>query len=134
MFRVTLPVSLKFAFPVVSVRFRRAATSLAVVLMPETTVNKDYFSMARQNQIGATGQRANMKSVTVPVPVNYPPHDKLGLSISVPNKSHLFAALCGRECVYHAQTFAWSKAGVSTCLSTHSITGTHTASPKPYIC
>jgi len=69
--------------------------------MPETTVNKDYLSMAGQNQVRTTGQRANVESEAVAVSVYEPSYNQFGLCVSVPNKSHLLASLCGRERVCH---------------------------------
>ena len=38
---------------------------MGVVTVPETTMNKDHLAAARESQVGMSGKRARMKSVSV---------------------------------------------------------------------
>ena len=56
--------------------------------MPEAAMNEDDATSARQNEVRSSGQRSNMKPITVAKGVQQPPNYKLRFRVPAPNTSH----------------------------------------------
>lgn len=69
--------------------------------MPEAAVNEDDASPAGKNDVGASGQRANVKAEPVSESVQKASDDTLRARVATANSLHYGAAFLGRERVSH---------------------------------
>jgi hypothetical protein len=79
-----------FRQPVISVALRhsRELAFRVTVAVPETSMHKDYLSMARQNNIGPSRQVLPVESKSIAKLVDEPPNNQLRTRVGASNQAH----------------------------------------------
>jgi len=68
--------------------------------MPKASMNKYQFSFDRENQVWATRQRADVKTITIPQPMNEPPDDHFRTGVLAANRLHRRTAVRSAEVIH----------------------------------
>jgi hypothetical protein len=70
------------------------------MLMPETSVHKDHFAAARENNIWPAGKNFPMQPESVPQSVNQPADGKLWGCIDTADTPHICTSLCRADFIH----------------------------------
>jgi hypothetical protein len=90
---IAFDIALQLPRPVVCVCGWLAVTALALVLVPEATMNEDDFAEAWKHKVGRSRQVGPVKAVSESHAVNQSAHLHFRCSIFGPNARHRLAAL-----------------------------------------
>jgi len=90
---VSVHIPLPLLLPEFRIRGGPDPPILTSVLVPETAMDKDYFPVARQYEIGRTRQGTLVQTESVSHTVDHPPHDELRFRILATNPRHAVSAL-----------------------------------------
>jgi hypothetical protein len=74
---------------------------VTLVAVPEASVYQDDGTVAREHNVGLSGQTAGVKSVTEAAPVQSMPDRNFGASVGTPNAGHHPAPYTGIDDVSH---------------------------------
>jgi len=86
---ISFDIVLTFCFPELFVCFWYDAAVSAPVHVPETAVDKDYFSVFNKDYVWFSWQILSIKSVSIPHAMNHRANEYFWLCIPVPNLGHV---------------------------------------------
>ena len=90
-----------FCLPEDPVGIGQVGASAACMVVPEATVDEDHYSRSRQDNIGCAGQTLEMKSKSVPMPIQELPGHDFRLCVALPDATHQPASLSLGEDISH---------------------------------
>jgi len=99
--RVALLISFELRAPERRPRLRLCRESAAGMSVPEAPVAENHSPMTLQNDIGAAGKNAAVKSETQACAVETGSNDLLGSRVHAPNAGHVAAAFRWRKSIHH---------------------------------
>lgn len=91
-------VAIQFAVPEIRVRSRSTLSLATIVAVPKASLNQYDGAVATQNQVGRTGQLADVEPISKAGSPHRPPNKSLGRSAPVADTGHEGgAAFLGEE-------------------------------------
>jgi len=90
--RIPLSVLVKLVIPVLPIALWSACLPAAGMTVPEASVHEDGCLVARQDDVGPTGQVPAMQAKSVSLFVQNSPHDPLGAGVASADTGHYSAS------------------------------------------
>jgi hypothetical protein len=95
---VTFYVALKLGNPILASRARNSPLPATWVLVPETSMHKNYLQSSGKNEIRLAGQTSDVQPVSVTQAIYEPPDNHFRTRVLTSDTAHIFrAALWGKS-------------------------------------